>query len=71
MTTDQNRDELGQRAWRILAGEMQRQGAIAAFQDMLIRAPHALREMVDWLNGQSIDRRRALCDELFGSADEP
>lgn len=71
MTTDQNRDEPGARAWRTLADEMKRLGAISAFQDILVRAPHALREMVDWLDGQPIERRRALCDEFFGSAEEP
>jgi hypothetical protein len=71
MTPEEERDELGQRAWRALAEEMKRQGAMAAFQDMLVRAPHVLREMISWLEHQPIERRKALCDELIGPVEEP
>lgn len=71
MTPEQEHDELGARAWRTLAEEMKRQGVAAASRDMLVRAPRALREMVDWLDRQPLERRKALCEEAFGTVEEP
>ena len=71
MKTLDELDALGLRAWKTLADEMKRQGPVAAWRDMLVRAPRALREMVEWLDGQPIERRKALCAETFGPVEEP
>lgn len=71
MTTPEELDALGLRAWKALAEEMKRQGPLAAWRDVLVRAPHALREMIEWLDGQAIERREALCEEAFGPVEEP
>ncbi|MCH4151442.1 MAG: hypothetical protein LKF30_05780 [Sphingobium sp.] len=71
MTTPDELDALGLRAWKALAEEMKRQGPLAAWRDVLVRAPHALREMIEWLDGQPIERRRTLCEEAFGAVEEP
>lgn len=71
MTTPDQLDALGLRAWKALAEEMKRLGPVAAWRDALVRAPHALREMVEWLDGQPIERREALCAEAFGPVEEP
>lgn len=71
MTTPEELDALGLRAWKALADEMKRQGRLAAWRDVLVRAPHALREMIEWLDGQPIERREALCEEAFGPVEEP
>ncbi len=71
MTTPDELDALGLRAWKALAEEMKRQGPMAAWRDVLVRAPHALREMIEWLDRQPIERRKALCEEAFGPVEEP
>lgn len=71
MTTPEELDALGLRAWKALADEMKRLGPVAAWRDVLVRAPHALREMIEWLDCQPIERREALCEEAFGPVEEP
>lgn len=71
MHRDEEIDALGLSAWKALAEEMKRQGPIAAWRDMLVRAPHALREIVEWMDCQPVERRTALCDEAFGPVEEP
>jgi len=71
MTTPDELDALGLRAWKALGEEMKRQGPMAAWRDVLVRAPHALREMIEWLDGQPIERRKALCEKAFGPVEEP
>lgn len=71
MTTPDEVDALALRAWKALAEEMRRLGPIAAWREVLTRAPHAFRAMVEWLDRQPIERRLTLCDEFFGPVEEP